>query len=129
MGLPKDGDDTWKSNMELLEKIAKKAGRLLKGGEPCIRSAAIYVINDFQRGRLPHFVAPPELKDNGPETPNVSKATLPGIKGVEQKLDEIGTESDGRHEEQEDQTSSNNDEDNIIESEDEGSDSEGANDD
>lgn len=126
-GLPKDGDDTWKSNMELLEKIAKKAGRLLKGGEPCIRSAAIYVINDFQRGRLPHFVGPPELKDNEPEAPNVSKATLPGIKGVEQKLDEIGTEAGVQQEEEGEDIASSKD--NAIESEDEVSDSEGSTDD
>jgi nuclear GTP-binding protein len=62
--LPKDGDDTWSSSTELMEMIAKKCGRLLKGGDPCLRSAAIYLINDFQRGRMPHYVAPPELKDD-----------------------------------------------------------------
>ena len=40
-GLPKDGDDTWKDSVSLMEMIAKKSGRLLKGGEPCLRSAAI----------------------------------------------------------------------------------------
>lgn len=61
-GLPKSGEDTWTTSTELLEKIAVKSGRLLKGGEPCLRSAAISMINDYQRGRLPHYVAPPELK-------------------------------------------------------------------
>lgn len=63
-GLAKSGEDTWTTTLELLEKIATKTGRLLRGGEPCLRSAAIYMINDFQRGRLPHYVAPPELKDD-----------------------------------------------------------------
>lgn len=49
-GIPKDGDDTWTNSLELMEMIAKKSGRLLKGGDPCLRSAAIYLINDFQVG-------------------------------------------------------------------------------
>jgi len=90
-GIPKDGDGTWNST-DLLEKLAKKRGRLLKGGEPCLRSAAIYIVDDYQRGRLPHFVAPPELKENEQEAISTSKVTLEGIKGVEQKLDRIGKE-------------------------------------
>ncbi len=89
--LPKDGEGSWTSSLDLMEKIAKNAGRLRKGGDPCIRSAAITMIHDFQRGKLPHFVAPPELKDDE-DTKAVSKATLPGIEGVEQNLDEIESE-------------------------------------
>lgn len=92
-GLPKSGDGTWTDHIDLLEKIAKKTGRLKKGGEPCLRSAAINMINDFQRGRLPHFVAPPELKENEAEAPKISSATLPGIKGVTQNLAEVGEEN------------------------------------
>jgi nuclear GTP-binding protein len=57
----------WKDSIELMEMIAKRSGRLLKGGEPCLRTAAIMLINDYQRGRLPHYVAPPELKDDEQE--------------------------------------------------------------
>jgi nuclear GTP-binding protein len=89
-GFPKEGDGTWTSSIDLLEKIAKKAGRLLKGGDPCLRSSSITIILDFQRGRLPHFVSPPELKeDEETNTTSIVKATLPGIKGVEQNLDKI----------------------------------------
>lgn len=90
-GLPKSGDDTWKSSEELLEKIAVKCGRLLKGGEPCLRSAAIYMINDFQRGRLPHYVAPPELKEDEKEDEK-EKGGTPEIEGVmlaTQNLDDV----------------------------------------
>jgi len=108
-GLPKDGDGTWTSSMDLLEKIALKSGRLLKGGDPCIRSAAIALINDFQRGKLPHFVPPPELKVDEKVLSTVS-VSLPGIKGVEQDLDAIDKErvgeknlgSEGSEEEDED---------------------------
>ena len=36
-----EGDDTWKDGLDLMEKLAMKAGRLMKGGEPCLRSSAI----------------------------------------------------------------------------------------
>ena len=86
--IPKDGDGTWSSRRDLLEKIAFKCGRLLKGGEPCIRTAAVMMINDFQRGKLPHYVAPPELKNND------SKAAfaIKGVDTVKQDLDKVGEE-------------------------------------
>jgi nuclear GTP-binding protein len=94
--LPKDGDDTWTSIGELMEMIAKKSGRLLKGGDPDIRSAAITLINDFQRGRLPHYVPPPELKEDEKETE--SKAD----KDLKQDLDAIGEEHMEKGTEQDD---------------------------
>eukprot|EP00584_Thalassiosira_punctigera_P002030 CAMPEP_0172528240 /NCGR_PEP_ID=MMETSP1067-20121228/2695_1 /TAXON_ID=265564 ORGANISM="Thalassiosira punctigera, Strain Tpunct2005C2" /NCGR_SAMPLE_ID=MMETSP1067 /ASSEMBLY_ACC=CAM_ASM_000444 /LENGTH=617 /DNA_ID=CAMNT_0013312121 /DNA_START=65 /DNA_END=1915 /DNA_ORIENTATION=+ len=113
-GLPKSGDDTWKSTEELLEKIALKCGRLLKGGEPCLRSAAIMMINDFQRGRLPHYVAPPELKEDENEGKKEEgalmaegSAEIEGVTLDPQNLDHIqrGTDAekgDGKEEEAED---------------------------
>ena len=86
--LPKDGDETWKDTTDLLEMIARRYGRLLKGGEPCIRSAAIMIINDFQRGRLPHYVAPPELKEEEQEPAETAK--IDKVKLVEQNMDEVG---------------------------------------
>lgn len=87
--LPKDGEGTWTTSLELMELIARKCGRLLKGGDPCIRSAAIYLINDFQRGRLPHYVAPPELKDD--TTATVVRADPEIV--IEQDLNLIGEEN------------------------------------
>mmetsp|Transcript_11449 Transcript_11449/g.16795 ORF Transcript_11449/g.16795 Transcript_11449/m.16795 type:complete len:606 (-) Transcript_11449:48-1865(-) len=86
--LPKDGDNTWKDRNELIEMIARRSGRLLKGGEPCRRSASIMLINDFQRGRLPHYVAPPELKEEVDSQPALT-AQVDGIEKVEQNLDEV----------------------------------------
>jgi nuclear GTP-binding protein len=90
-GLPKTGDDSWKNSEELLEKIALKNGRLLKGGEPCLRSAAIMLINDFQRGRLPHYIAPPELKDDEEEKKKNKAETsqIEGVKIDKQNLDDV----------------------------------------
>lgn len=48
------------SHMLFLTKIARRMGKVLKGGEPDIRRIAVIVINDWQRGKLPYFVAPPQ---------------------------------------------------------------------
>ena len=86
--LPKDGEGTWSDTTDLLEMISKRYGRLLKGGEPCIRSAAIMIINDYQRGRLPHYVAPPELKEE--EEPPAATATIEKVSLALQNLDQVG---------------------------------------
>merc|ERR1711974_230182 len=44
--------------IDFLEQMAKKAGRLLKGGEPDVNAVAKMVLNDWQRGKLPYFVPP-----------------------------------------------------------------------
>uniref|UniRef100_A0A9J2P282 Nucleolar GTP-binding protein 2 n=1 Tax=Ascaris lumbricoides TaxID=6252 RepID=A0A9J2P282_ASCLU len=49
----------WTDVEDFLSKICIRTGRLLKGGEPDVRSVAKAVLNDFQRGRLPYFVKPP----------------------------------------------------------------------
>lgn len=50
-----DGDD-------FLKKVASRSGRLLKGNEPDISSVAKMILNDWQRGHIPHFTIPPETK-------------------------------------------------------------------
>ncbi|EPS42199.1 hypothetical protein H072_3845 [Dactylellina haptotyla CBS 200.50] len=45
----------WKDTNAFLEMLARKGGRLLKGGEPDYDGVAIMVINDFLRGKLPWF--------------------------------------------------------------------------
>lgn len=49
---------SWNDFTDFLEKVAAKSGKLLKGGEPDINSVAKMILNDFQRGKLPHFVKP-----------------------------------------------------------------------
>jgi len=51
--------DTWTDVDDFLDQLCRKTGRLLKGGEPDINTAAKMILSDFQRGRLPYFVAPP----------------------------------------------------------------------
>jgi len=85
-------DSKWENVTQLLETIATNAGRLLKGGEPCVRSAAITIINDFQRGRLPHYVAPPELKEDKEQTTSSNKVD-DAIKPEKQDLEIVGEEN------------------------------------
>ena len=91
-----DDGGTWTSSLDLLEKIALKAGRLRKGGEPDIRSSAITIINDFQRGKLPHYVPPPELKKDttlrSDSNTNNMSLLKPNITVIPQDLDAVGEE-------------------------------------
>jgi nuclear GTP-binding protein len=57
-GFPKD-HDAWADHEEFLTQLAHKKGKLRKGGEPDIEIVARSVLYDWQRGRIPFFVAPP----------------------------------------------------------------------
>jgi nuclear GTP-binding protein len=46
-----------------LSILARKGGRLLKGGEPDVDGVAKMVINDFLRGKIPWFTPPPTAGD------------------------------------------------------------------
>ncbi|XP_014368983.2 nucleolar GTP-binding protein 2 [Papilio machaon] len=50
--------DGWETSTEFLEKLAARTGKLLKKGEPDISQVAKMVLNDWQRGKLPFYVAP-----------------------------------------------------------------------
>lgn len=49
-----------RASIEFIELIARKQGRLLKGGEPDESGVAKQVLNDFNRGKIPWFVPPPK---------------------------------------------------------------------
>uniref|UniRef100_A0A8C5KAM1 Nucleolar GTP-binding protein 2 n=1 Tax=Jaculus jaculus TaxID=51337 RepID=A0A8C5KAM1_JACJA len=51
--------DSWESAEDFLEKLAFRTGKLLKGGEPDLQTVGKMVLNDWQRGRIPFFVKPP----------------------------------------------------------------------
>ena len=48
----------WKDANDFLDQMARRTGRLLKGGEPDNNAVARMILNDWQRGKLPFFVAP-----------------------------------------------------------------------
>merc|ERR1712168_45727 len=74
-------------------------GRLLKGGEPDINTASKMILSDFQRGRLPYFVAPPSDTTDGkadgkkdPATTDVSDEVA-ATSTSEQTSDEVSDSS------------------------------------
>lgn len=48
----------WNDHIDFLEQLARRSGKLLKGGDPDCPSVAKMVLNDWQRGKLPFYVAP-----------------------------------------------------------------------
>lgn len=54
--------EEWKDTQDFLEQVCRRSGKLLKGGEPDITTVAKMILNDFQCGRLPHFMKPPALE-------------------------------------------------------------------
>ncbi len=55
----------WKDHLDFLDQVARRTGKLLKGGEPDNNAVARMILNDWQRGKLPFFVAP--VNPDGPK--------------------------------------------------------------
>uniref|UniRef100_A0A8C0CBC1 Nucleolar GTP-binding protein 2 n=1 Tax=Balaenoptera musculus TaxID=9771 RepID=A0A8C0CBC1_BALMU len=65
--------DSWENAEDFLEKLAFRTGKLLKGGEPDLRTVGKMVLNDWQRGRIPFFVKPPNAEPPvAPQLPSSS---------------------------------------------------------
>ena len=79
-------------SVEFLSILARKAGRLLKGGEPDVDGVAKMVLNDFLRGKIPWFTPPPrkEKAEQGVsgEVVEGRKETL-GEMPAKRKLEEV----------------------------------------
>ena len=87
----------WKDHNDFLEKLARRNGKLKKGGEPDLNSVAVSVINDWQRGKLPYFVAPPKMdKDEDDEEKGGENA-----EELMEEEEEEGDEEDDEEEEYE----------------------------
>nr|XP_019582112.1 PREDICTED: nucleolar GTP-binding protein 2 [Rhinolophus sinicus] len=54
--------ESWENAEDFLEKLALRTGKLLKGGEPDLQTVGKMVLNDWQRGRIPFFVKPPNAE-------------------------------------------------------------------
>ena len=59
------GLECWRDEQEFLENLARKTGKLLKGGECDVDSVAKMVLSDWQRGKIPYFVKPEESEPEG----------------------------------------------------------------
>ncbi|TKY49087.1 Nuclear/nucleolar GTPase 2 [Spatholobus suberectus] len=65
----------WDDENDFLLQLCKSTGKLLKGGEPDLMTAAKMILHDWQRGRIPFFVPPPR-QDVLSEEPNVNGVNL-----------------------------------------------------
>ncbi|ETE60039.1 Nucleolar GTP-binding protein 2 [Ophiophagus hannah] len=80
--------ESWENAEDFLKKLALQTGKLLKGGEPDLHTVSRMVLNDWQRGRIPFFVKPPNVEQESRPTEAASDATIglsqsenPGMKG------------------------------------------------
>uniref|UniRef100_A0A2M4BG33 Nucleolar GTP-binding protein 2 n=1 Tax=Anopheles marajoara TaxID=58244 RepID=A0A2M4BG33_9DIPT len=66
------GVSEWTDHIDFLEQIARKTGKLLKKGEPDVQTVSKMILNDWQRGRLPFYVAPEgfEIPKSAQEMPS-----------------------------------------------------------
>ena len=65
--------------IKFLETLARKGGRLLKGGEADLDGVAKMVLNDFLRGKIPWF-APPPRQEGEEQMKNEGRDQKLGIK-------------------------------------------------
>lgn len=90
---------SWDDHTDFLEKLARRNGKLRKGGEPDLNSVAVSVINDWQRGKLPFFVAPPKADDDD-EQDDGAEALGAGLEREMLNEEEGDVEEDGSDKEQ-----------------------------
>ncbi|XP_075029993.1 nucleolar GTP-binding protein 2 isoform X4 [Calonectris borealis] len=80
--------DSWKDTEDFLEKLASRTGKLLKGGEPDMQTVSKMVLNDWQRGRIPFFVKPPNA-ETGPQPPALEVTMTSSQDNNEEKISEL----------------------------------------
>ncbi|TQD78808.1 hypothetical protein C1H46_035624 [Malus baccata] len=56
--------EKWEDDNDFLCQLCKLSGKLLKGGEPDLMTAAKMVLHDWQRGKIPFFVPPPKSESS-----------------------------------------------------------------
>lgn len=57
----------WVDDNDFLTQLCRLTGKLLKGGEPDLPTAAKMVLHDWVRGRIPFFIPPPRIEGPLPE--------------------------------------------------------------
>ncbi|KAL0306498.1 UNVERIFIED_CONTAM: Nuclear/nucleolar GTPase 2 [Sesamum radiatum] len=95
----------WEDDNDFLVQLCKSTGKLLKGGEPDLMTAAKVILHDWQRGKIPFFVPPPkqeadvnepeEEKDNGVDD-DKNSAARKAIEDVisSQQIDDVPIQED-----------------------------------
>lgn len=82
----------WNNSIEFLELLARKGGRLLKGGEPDLDGVAKMVLNDFMRGKVPWFTPCPKAEGADGEKLEGREGRLGEMRTKKRKVDEMEQE-------------------------------------
>ncbi|BAO40036.1 nucleolar GTP-binding protein 2 [Kluyveromyces marxianus DMKU3-1042] len=88
----------WKDSVDFIEMIARKQGRLLKGGEPDESGVSKQILNDFNRGKIPWFVPPPEKDEKADSKDDGKKRSSSEKDEQEEKEAEKDTEKEQEEE-------------------------------
>lgn len=78
---------------DFLERLARFTGKLLKGGEPDLKTAAKMVLHDWLKGKIPYFSKPPGFKDEE-DLVETEEAAVPQEEEEEVSEDEDQEEED-----------------------------------
>lgn len=87
---------SWTNYEDFLTQLARRGGKLLKGGEPDLDTCAKMVLNDWMRGKIPFYVEPPFAEGKGKSKATESLLEEKGkktVKGVIQPIREIAVAS------------------------------------
>lgn len=93
-------------HIEFLEALARKGGRLLKGGEPDVDGVAKMVLNDFMRGKIPWFVPPPVAEGEKEEAAPVKEAPKKRKRDAVEAAEKAAAAEEEEDEEDDDEDSS-----------------------
>ncbi|GAQ91582.1 Nucleolar GTP-binding protein 2 [Klebsormidium nitens] len=133
----------WVDDLDFLTQLAKQTGKLGKGGEPDVQTAAKMVLFDWQRGKIPFFTPPPKDEEflaragveaeggNGPpgeEAPLVVRQSLQKVPVQAEMFDEDDNRAQDGAEEDEGEQEEEEEDDESVEADgedEEGSDEEG----
>eukprot|EP00792_Barthelona_sp_PAP020_P005054 TRINITY_DN2471_c0_g1_i2.p1 TRINITY_DN2471_c0_g1~~TRINITY_DN2471_c0_g1_i2.p1 ORF type:complete len:744 (+),score=209.64 TRINITY_DN2471_c0_g1_i2:29-2233(+) len=119
----------WKDHHEFIELLARRMGKLLPGDRPDVNNTCKYVLTDWIRGKLPHYVSPPEVFDEDARrkhrTEKLERFEALQKKNLEQltKRSAVST-NDEADETEEQEISVKDEEENVIEEEEEESEEE-----
>lgn len=69
---------SYTNHLDFLEQLARKGGRLLKGGEADVDGVAKMVLNDFMRGKIPWYSPPPKAEGQQEDATGDSEQTRTG---------------------------------------------------
>ncbi|GME35621.1 GTP-binding domain HSR1-related protein [Neofusicoccum parvum] len=93
----------YKDATDFLEQLARKGGRLLKGGEADLDGVAKMVLTDFLRGKIPWYTPLPDIDDDKAGNPEGREGRLGEMPRKRKREEESKSEAGGEVQEPEDE--------------------------